>query len=168
MRIIIGLLLALGSASPLCAQDTTSDNPVQSTTPAKVSLYRDPHRALVLGSLFPGAGHLYAGEYVPGVMAYTATISSFGMGAMVFLFDGCTFNFSLEHCKPWPTFPHQAIGVAIAGLGLWKWISTARDAPRAAERANARHAAASQRASLIVNPMGGAANATQVGMSVHW
>jgi hypothetical protein len=167
LRIIIGLLLALGSALPLCAQDTTSDNAVQSTTPAKVSLYRDPHRALVLGSLFPGAGYLYAGEYLPGVMAYMATVSSFGMGALVYVYNGCDLDF-FKTCKPWPTFPHQAIGVAIAGLGLWKWISAARDAARAAERANARHAAASQRASLIVNPMGGAANATQVGMSVHW
>jgi hypothetical protein len=99
-------------------------------------------------------------------MAYMATVSSFGMGALVYVYNGCGL-FSLD-CKPWPTFPHHAIGVAIAGVGLWKWISTARDAPHAAERANARHAAASQRASLIVNPMGGASNATQVGVSVHW
>jgi hypothetical protein len=167
LRIIIGLLIALGLALPLSAQDSTTDDSALSTTPAKTSLYRDPHRALVLGSLFPGAGHIYAGEYLPGVMAYTATVSSFGMGAMVYLFDGCTLDFSGD-CKPWPAFPHEAIGVAIAGLGVWKWISSARDAPHAAERANVRHAAESQRASLIVKPMGGPSNATQIGMAVHW
>jgi hypothetical protein len=167
LRIIIGLLLALGMALPLGAQDSATSDPVQSTTPAKTSLYRDPHRALVLGSLFPGAGHIYAGEYVPGVMTYMATISSFGMGAMVYLFDGCTLDFSGD-CKPWPAFPHQAIGIAIAGLGVWKWISTARDAAHAAERANVRHAAESQRASLIVNPMGGPSHATDIGVALHW
>jgi hypothetical protein len=166
MRTIVGLIITVGLAGPVAAQDTTS-SPVQSTTPAKVSLYKDPHRAFVLGSLIPGAGHIYAGEYLSGMRAYAGTVSSFGLGAMVFLFDGCTFDFSFD-CKPWPALPHQAAGVALVGVGLWKWISTARDAPHAAERANERHAARPQTVSPIVNPMRGPSNSTQVGVSVRW
>jgi hypothetical protein len=168
MRTIISFIIAFGLACSAGAQDTT-DKPLQSTTTGKATQYKDPQRALVLGSLIPGAGHIYAGEYWRGIGAYEATVSSIGMGAMVFIVDNCTFTFlSTKSCKPEPAWPHQAVGVALVGVGLWKWISTARDAPHAAERANARHAARSQTVTPIVNPTGGPSNATQVGVSVHW
>jgi hypothetical protein len=163
---IIALLLALGLSLPLGAQDST-DNPVQSTKPANIGLYRNPRRALILGSIIPGAGYMYAGEYWHGVLAYEGTVGGIGTGILVFMVNKCTFQLWSD-CKPGPEWPHQAAGVALVGLGIWEWVSTARDAFHAAERANVRHAAESQRASLLINPMGGPSNATQIGMSVHW
>jgi hypothetical protein len=59
---------------------------------------------------------------------------------MVFYFDKCAFYlFSPTPCKSGPRWPYQVVGVASVGMGIWQWISSARDAPHAAERANAKH-----------------------------
>lgn len=168
MRVIIGFGIALFLGFPLGAQDTGSGTP-DSTTSSAVRPYRDPHRALVLGSLLPGAGHIYAGEYLKGFGAYEVTVGAIGLGTMVFLLDRCTFTFlSTTRCNSGPAWPHQALGIAVVGIGIWQWISSARDAPRAAERANARHEARSSRVTPVIAPFSGAANASQIGLSVQW
>jgi len=168
VRVIIGVVIALLLGFPLRAQDTGPDTP-DSTTSRTDRPYRDPHRALVLGSLIPGAGHIYAGEYLKGFGTYELTVMSIGMGALVFIYDKCMLSFlSTTTCKSGPAWPHQALGIALGGLGIWKWISSARDAPRAAERANARHRARSSAVTPFIAPFSGSANASQVGVSVQW
>ena len=54
MKATLILYTTLLLAFPLGAQET-EPSPADSTTSSTVSLYRDPHRARVLGSLIPGA-----------------------------------------------------------------------------------------------------------------
>jgi hypothetical protein len=168
MRVVLSLSITLFLVFPLRAQETARA-PVDSTTSSTVSLYRNPHRARLLGSLIPGAGHIYAGEYVRGFLTYEATVGAIGMGTLVFIMDKCTYTFlSATPCKSGPAWPHQVAGVALAGRGIWTWVSSARDAPRAAERANDRHQMRSRRVTPLIEPFSGPANASKVGVSVHW
>jgi hypothetical protein len=168
VRVIIGFSIVLLAALPLGAQNTGHD-PVDSTASRAAGPYRNPHRALVLGTLIPGGGHIYAGEYLQGFFTYEATIGAIGGGTLVFLIDKCTFTFlSTTTCKPGPAWPHQLLGRTMVGMGIWEWISSARDAPRAAERANARHDKHSPAVTPLVAPFSGPANATQIGVSLEW
>ncbi len=168
MRVIVSLCIVALPVFPLGAQDP-GYGAVDSTTSSKENLYRNPHRALVLGSLIPGAGHIYAGEYVRGVLAYEATVTSIGMGTLVFISDRCMFTFlNAEPCESGPAWPRHLAGVTLVGVGLWSWISSARDAPRAAERANERRRRRSLTVNPIIDPFSGPANASKIGVSVHW
>ena len=168
MRVIVSLCIIALPVFPLGAQDP-GNAAVDSTTSSKENLYRNPHRALVLGSLLPGAGHIYAGEYVRGVLAYEATVASIGFGAMAFISDRCMFTFlNAEPCESGPAWPRHLAGVTLVGVGLWSWISSARDAPRAAERANERRRRRSLTVNPIIDPFSGPANASKIGVSVHW
>jgi len=169
MRVFAGILLISVCATPLSAQDTVrvaADSTFQQTEP----LYRSPKRALILGSLIPGAGHIYAGEYVRGFLNYEATVGSIAEGVLVYLFsDKCMFDFlSTTPCKSGAQWPRQALGAGLVGLGAWMWVSTARDAPRAAERANERHRRAAQRAQPIIQPPADSHSRWRVGAEVHF
>jgi hypothetical protein len=168
VRVIVSLCIVALPVFPLGAQDP-GHGAVDSTTSSKENLYRNPHRALVLGSLIPGAGHIYAGEYVRGFLTYEATVATIGLGTLVFISDRCMFTFlNAEPCESGPAWPHQLAGVAIVGVGIWSWISSARDAPRAAERANERRRLRSLTVTPIIDPFSGPANASKVGVSIHW
>ncbi len=166
MRIIISFFIALLPAFPLGAQ-LTEPSGVDWTTSSAEKPYRDPRRALVLGTFIPGAGHIYAGEYWKGIGTYEGTVGSIGMGAMVFILGKCGLDFS-GACKPGPEWPYKLLGGVGVGSGIWIWVSSARDAPRAAKRANARHGAKSQTVTPIINLFSGPANASQIGVAVHW
>jgi hypothetical protein len=102
-------------------------------------------------------------------MAYEATVGAIGGGVLVFMVNKCTFAFlSTTKCDPGPEWPHQAFGVALVGMGIWKWISSARDAPHAAERANARHDARSSAVTPFIAPFSGPAKESEIGVSLHW
>ena len=164
MKYFLYLLLVACLNTTLLAQDTTVAAPGQALEP-----YRDPHKARILGSLFPGAGHIYAGEYLRGYGYYVATVGEVGFGVMVFIVDRCTFSFlSATSCDAGPQWPHQALGIAMVGAGIWTWVSSARDAPRAAERANTRHEART----LLVRPIIGPGNqptaSLHAGLSLTW
>jgi len=168
MRVIISLWIAVLPLLPLGAQDP-APGAVDSTTSSTESPYRNPHRALVFGSLIPGAGHIYAGEYLRGFLTYEGTVGAIGVGTLVFIMDRCTFTFlNAEPCKSGPAWPHRVAGATIVGLGIWSWISSARDAPRAAERANERHRRRSRTVTPIIDLFSGPANASKAGVSVHW
>ena len=168
VRVVIIFCITLLLVFPLGAQDTGRGT-LDSTTSTAVGPYRDPHRALVLGALIPRAGHIYAGEYLTGFFTYEATVGAIGGGTLVFIANNCLFTFlSTTTCKPGPEWPHQLLGIAVVGVGIWEWISSARDAPHAAERANARHHARSLAVTPIIAPFSGPANASQIGVSVHW
>jgi hypothetical protein len=145
MKALAVVMLASALGSPLKAQDTTRVA-ADSTDSLVAPLYRNPKRALILGSVIPGAGHIYAGEYVHGFFAYEATVGGIGGGVLTFMLDRCAleslrllFNGRTTTCKSGPQWPHQTLGVALVGAGIWEWISSARDAAHAAERANAKH-----------------------------
>ena len=168
MRVVISLCITLSLALPLGAQEPNRE-PADSTTSSTERPYRNPRRALLLGSLIPGAGHIYSGEYVRGFLTYEATVGAIGMGTIIIIVDKCTFTFlSGERCKSGPAWPHQLAGVAVVGAGVWMWVSSARDAPRAAERANDRHAMRSRKVTPLIEPFSGADNASKVGVSVRW
>jgi hypothetical protein len=156
MKYFLYLLLVACFNTTLLAQDTTVAAPGQGLKP-----YRDPHKAQILGSLVPGAGHIYAGEYLRGYGYYLATVGEVGAGVMVFIVDRCTFSFlSARSCDAGPQWPHQVLGIAMVGAGIWSWVLSARDAPRAAERANTRHGART----LLVRPIIGPGNQPTAGL----
>ena len=164
MKYLFYLLLFACLNTALLAQDTTLAAPGQTLKP-----YRDPHKARILGSLIPGAGHIYAGEYLRGYGYYLATVGEVGTGVMVFIIDRCTFSFlSATSCNAGPQWPHQALGIAMVGAGIWSWVSSARDAPRAAQRANARHEARTFLVKPIIGP-GNEPNARlHAGLNLSW
>jgi len=167
MKALVSLMFVVVSASPLSAQDTTQavgdSAVVRATTP-----YRSPHRALILGIIIPGAGHIYSGEYLHGFLNYETTVGMIGGGVMVFYFDPCIFSlFSPTPCKSGPRWPYQALGVASVGIGIWEWISSARDAPHAAERANAKHRRKTSAPAPIIEPPLDSHSGWRVGAQIH-
>ena len=168
MKALVCTLIAAAWISPLSAQDSSRATADSASTPA-TTLYRDPHRALIFGSLIPGAGHIYAGEYWRGFLNYEMTVGAIGGGVLVFIVDKCTFSFlSATRCDPGPQWPHQVLGVTVVGLGLWQWISSARDAPRAAERANERHGRKTAQAKPMIEAPAGSHGDWRVGVAIPW
>ena len=168
MKALAGLMLVSVLASPLSAQDTTRVT-ADSTSRMVTPLYRSPKRALILGSVIPGAGHIYAGEYVKGFFIYEAAVGGIGYGALTFMWDRCMLSFlSTTPCKSGPQWPHQVLGVALVGAGIWEWISSARDAPHAAERANAKQL---RRRSTVTPAIGLPVNSRsgwRIGAEIHY
>jgi len=169
MKAFTGILIVAVWISPLKAQDTvnTTKATPDSASTTETHPYRNPREALILGSVFPGAGHIYAGEYWHGVVNYEMTVMSFGMGVMTFILDDCTFALFDPNCKPGPQWPHQALGVAVVGLGFRQWMLSARDASRAAERANERHRRKMAQARPIIEPAGGS-HGWHAGIEIPW
>ncbi len=139
MKVALTVTLFSLLAGPLAAQDTTHVK-VDSASPLRIRVYRDPHRARILGTIIPGAGHFYAGEYLKGYLAFVATGGGLAMGPLIFSMDSCTFAL-FSACHAGPKWPYEALGAYMVVGAVWTWVSTARDAPRAAERANLRHRA---------------------------
>ena len=168
MKALVGILIAAALTSPLSAQDSSRATADSALTPATTP-YRNPHRALIFGSLIPGAGHIYAGEYWRGFLNYEMTVGAIGGGVLVFIVDKCTFSFlSATRCDPGPQWPHQALGVLTVGLGFWQWVSSARDAPRAAERANVKHRRKAAEAKPIIEAPVGPHGDWRVGVAIPW
>jgi hypothetical protein len=101
--------------------------------------FRDPTAAAVLGTIVPGAGHVYSTEYVRGASIYFGVVGGIGGGAIIYMVDKCTFAFLDPTCHPGPQWPHRAVGLIMMGTGVGMWVYSAFDAPRAARRANAIH-----------------------------
>ena len=167
MRLIVTLSLVSLSAATLAAQDTTSRPVADSASGASVAPYRDPHSARILGTIIPGAGQFYAGDYLNGSLTFFATSSTFVMGPLIYSMDGCTFALFRE-CNPNPKWPYKAVGSFLVGAALWKWFSTARDAPHAAERANARHRAQTATFAPLIEPSSTVTGQWKTGITVRW
>jgi hypothetical protein len=168
MRVAEMVLLAAVSAASLEAQDTTRALPYSASI-ATPRLYRDPHRAQVLGTILPGAGHFYAGEYLRGYGTWVVTAIGIGMGPVVYNLDGCTFAFlNGSGCNPGRKWPNRVLGVFMVGSGVLTWISTARDAPHAAERANERHQSRGLKVTALVEPSAEPDPELRAGITVRW
>jgi len=147
-------VLVIGFA-PLARAQSSDSSAKDSVAAVQAKPYRNPRLAAELG-LIPGWGHVYAGEYFRGYSAWLGTIGGVTMGPVIFESNSCTFlNFAIfSTCRPGRTWPYKLTGAAILGMGLWTWFSSARDAPHAAERANARHARKALRLSPVLGPAG--------------
>ena len=167
MKAFAGLVVICVWVSPLTAQDTAK-GAVDATAHQVTPLYRSPKRALILGSVIPGAGHIYSGEYLRGFWDYETTVGLIGGGVMVFYFDKCALNFLDTICKSGPRWPYQVVGVASVGIGIWEWISSARDAPHAAERANERHRRKTSPPAPIIEPPVDSHSGWRVGAQIHF
>jgi hypothetical protein len=164
MKPLVFLLIAAALTSALGAQDTpraTTDSVLTPTSP----LYRDPHRARILGSLIPGAGHIYAGEYLKGVGNYVGTIGIIGMGAIIISLDDCGLLCDSKHHSHFVTGILGGLGI---GAGILSWISSARDAPRAAERANERHRCKTGGTKPIIEVPAGSHGMWRAGVTIPW
>jgi hypothetical protein len=167
MRVALITLLTAASVGSLEAQDTTGvfQDSASVETPR---LYRDPHRARVLGTILPGAGHIYAGEYLRGYATWVGTIAGIGTGPLVYTLDRCAFAFlNGSRCDPGPKWPSRVLGVFMVGSGIWTWISSARDAPRAAERANERHQSRKFKLTPLLSPSALDLR-LRTGIEIHW
>lgn len=132
------------------------------------TLHRDPVVAATLGTVIPGAGHIYAGEYRHGLQFYFGTVSMLGSGSLTYLVDRCTFTFDTS-CKPGPQWPHRTVGALMVGIGLADWVYSAVDAPRAARRENDKYQLRRRRASPVIRPSsGGNGRGADVGLAIAW
>lgn len=165
MRAIIIAFLTAVSVATLEAQDTTRVH--EDSAPGTTALYRNPHRAQVLGIILPGAGHIYAGEYWRGYRTWVMAVDGIGMGPFIYTLDSCSFALFSE-CKPGPKWPFHLLGAFMVGSGVWAWISTARDAPHAAERANERHRSRELKVRPLVEPLAGPDPELRAGLEIRW
>ena len=168
MRGTIMVLLTLVLVTSLDAQDTTRvlQDSASTVTPR---VYRDPHRAQVLGIILPGAGHFYAGEYLRGYSTWVVTIFGISVGPFIYNSDSCTLRmFDFSECKPGAKWPYQVVGALMVGSGIWQWISTARDAPHAAERANERHQSRRLKVTPLIIPSAEQGPELGTGIAIRW
>lgn len=158
----VSLLLVILWTVPLGAQDSTAT--ADNSRPDR--LHRAPGIAQALGVVLPGAGHLYAGEYSRWYFTQVIVVSSLATGEMFLKSEGCTwFGGSCTRSR---RRTDRILGAALVGYGAWTWISSARDAPRAAARANERHARKTRKVTLFVDPVGTGNQAMNVGAAVRW
>ena len=155
VALLLPLLLACGA--PLFAQDTPPNAPVADTQP----LHRSPATARILGTLIPGGGHVYAGEYAKGVRYYYGTVSGIGGGALTYAVSG----FAPTRARQ---LPLQVTGVLMVGVGIGVWVHSSLDAPRAAARANAKHNRSPPRLSPVLRSDQSATQRVDLGMSISW
>ncbi len=131
----------------LCAGIATA----QDGTPGEKDLlafdrpYRDPHKARVFATILPGAGYAYTGEYFRGYATWVVTATGLMIGP-VLLGEECSL-------LSWTCGSQERIANTLSGsllilVSACTWISSIRDAPKAAERANERH----RRRELIMHP----------------
>jgi hypothetical protein len=168
MKFVLTLALILLSTSPLAAQDTTHVV-VDSASHSKPALYRDPHRARILGTIIPGAGQFYAGEYVKGYFTLVATGGGLALGPIIFQMNNCTYAFvSLRDCTIRPNWGYRLVGTWLVGGAAWLWYWTAWDAPHAAERANLRHGSRTGSVAPIIEPSPTVRGQWNAGVMVRW
>lgn len=104
--IVFVLATTAGAVTTVSAQDSTASYtaPSPPTTPDSappVPGLRNPFTAALLGTLIPGAGLAYAGQWVRGVGTYFGTIGTVALGSGLVFIDRCTFAFSDSgHCNP--------------------------------------------------------------------
>lgn len=93
--------------------------------------YRSPGVATVLGIVFPGGGHYYAGEAGRGALVTGATL---GLLVLSVVSSRSDCGYAEPFCEPEPTTVPDAL--AYAALGVW--ALGAWDAHRAVARRNER------------------------------
>jgi hypothetical protein len=149
--------------APLAAQDSIKTDPP--LTQQQDKPYRDQHKARIFATLLPGAGYAYTGEYLHGYGTWVVTASGLMVGPIIFS-SACNF-FTLNSCNGEGRLVNVLTGSIMIVGSLHAWISSVRDAPKSAERANERH----RRRELKVHPIIGVPeshNRVNAGFSVAW
>lgn len=142
--IVFVLATTAGAVTTVSAQDSTASYTapppqVKPDTTPHIAGLRNPGTAAVLGTLIPGAGLAYAGQWVRGVATYVGTIGTLALGSGLVFIDRCTFSFSDSgHCNPGRVWPQRTLGVGLIATGLGLWAYGAVDATRTVRRNNAR------------------------------
>ncbi len=161
----LGFLLVAGPLSIASGQDTLVTR-VDNISAPQENPYRNPKLAQKL-ALIPGWGYVYSGEYLKGYATWAGTIGGVALGPVIFTANKCVFAlFSI--CEPGPTWPFKVAGAVMTVGGLWMWISSWRDAPHAAERANIRHDRNKTKIAPILDHSGASGGQWRGGLSVSW
>jgi hypothetical protein len=158
MGSLVVSLLCLASTS-LLAQDSTPIGHSSADHP-----YRDPHKAQVLATIIPGAGYAYTGEYIRGYGTWVITATGILIGPIM-LGEECSL-------LSWTCGSEERVANTLAGsllilMSACTWISSVRDAPKSAERANERH----RRRELELHPtisVPDSHRGVNAGLSVAW
>ena len=158
------ILLVTLAATSAPAQDSSATSASFASEP----LYRDPHKARVIGGIIPGAGYVYAGDYLRGYATWVGTIGGLAFGPVIYNMDSCGIAI-LSDCTPSKTrWPYHLAGVLMVGSGLWMWAHGAYDAGRSAERANERHRRKLMKVTPTVTVEPGAGKQLQAGLRLDW
>jgi hypothetical protein len=159
MRTVIASLLCFVSTAAF-AQDSAT------ATPLEEHPYRDPHKAQILATI-PGAGYAYTGEYLRGYGTWVMTFIGVTVGPIIFSDDSCGFIF-VATCSKSDRMANMLAGSFITISGVWTYISSIRDAPKSAERANERHRRRELRVQPMLDVMPGSAGRLNAGLSMDW
>ena len=158
MRTLIVSLLCLVSTAVL-AQDTAT-----SGSPSREHLYRDPQKARIFATILPGAGYAYTGEYIRGYGTWVITATGIMIGPIL-LGEKCSLL--SWTCGSEERAANTLTGSLLILMSACTWISSVRDAPKSAERANERQ----RRRELKVHPIIGVPEShsgVNAGLSVAW
>jgi len=71
-------------------------------------------------------------------------------------------------CSPAHQIFVDALSGVVVGMGVWRWVSTARDAGHAAERANVNHSRKAATPKPIIAFSAGAGGKWQFGAEIPW
>jgi hypothetical protein len=117
---------------------TKSDSVLTDSALAVAAGYRRSTRtAVILGAVVPGAGYLYAGEWLKSYPTFVATTGGLWVGGLIFQWDRCTFNWS-PNCRSGVPIGARITGAALAAGGIFIWVRSAIDAGDAVERERGR------------------------------
>lgn len=144
------------------------DSSATSASSPSERLYRDPHKARVIGAIIPGAGYVYAGEYLRGYATWVGTIGGLAFGPLIYNMDSCGFAIFSDCTPSKRRWPYRVTGIALVAGSAWIWAHGAYDAGRAAERANERHRRKLMNVRPTVTVEPGAVRQLQAGVRLDW
>ena len=147
-HIAIACALAALTARPVVAQQSL-DTLTDSAVAERLGYHRSVKTAIVLGSVVPGAGHLYAGEWLKSYPIFLASVGGIPVGALIFNFDRCSFAFLNPDCPFGVPIGARIAGAAMVGGAVAIWVGSARDAGHAVERQRVRRARKASRVGSV-------------------
>lgn len=152
---LLALLIALGDVvifGGAAAQQSPDSLATDSAIAERLGYRRSRTTARVLGAVVPGAGHLYAGEWLKSYPLFVGATGGIYVGEVVFTFDRCTFDWRAS-CRPGVPLGSRVVGVAMIASGVAMWIGSSVDAGRAVERQRARRARNARHSGFGVQPV---------------
>lgn len=162
MHKALTIALIVVVSSPATAQDSTR---VGTDSSSHATLYRNPHTARLLATVVPGAGYAYTGEYLRGYATWVITFTSVTVGPLIFA-DDC-YGFLSPQCGKSGHSANMLTGGLLIALGVSTWVSSVKDAPKSAERANERHRRELETHPVLeVDPQ--SINRLKAGLSIGW
>jgi hypothetical protein len=153
--LIVSMVAAVLGTATLHAQGIAGPAPLP---PRSVAEAKSPTTARIIG-IFPGAGHMYAGETGRGFAYLGGTVGILLVGTLA-LAANCTYQVATaqEDCDS-----GLETAVTAAALGFYGW--SIYDAGRAAHRTNAKRGL---RPSLILAPLRSPRSPTRDGWALKF